>query len=234
MIRIRALNEDDSNSSSNDEEPEVTREAQVSYFQRYSRLSETPLPLFEEFHQFPGYFSFQETIACSEYVRALTLKRQGEAEPALRLFQDLLETQVLHNVTDPTKKLYSIRYNCLRNASFLLEDAGDLEQALHYVKEAILMDDTDIYTLNKAGQLALHFKEADYAMCMFQRCQDFNPNHWPSADGILRVLCLNNDFMGAYGWAIHWHQLDETYERAISVLLELHEQFQAHIPMFEE
>lgn len=176
----------------------------------------------------------QETIASSEYVRALSLKRSGDTEAALNLFLELLETQVLHETTDRTKKLFSIKYNCFRNASFILEELGQNERALHYVKKAVAMDDTDIYTLNKAGHLALQFNESDYAMVLFQRCQEFNPNHWPSADGMLRVLCMHRNFMGAYGWAIQWHKRDETYERAIKVLVELHEQFQAHIPMFEE
>lgn len=152
----------------------------------------------------------------------------------MNLFLELLETQVLHDATDVTKKLYSIKYNCLRNASFILEDRGEKERALQYAKEAIRMDDTDLYTLNKAGHLALEFKESEYAMYLFQRCQEYNSNHWPSADGMLQVLCLHRNFMGAYGLAIQWHQRDPTYERAIRVLVELHEQFQAHIPMFEE
>lgn len=167
-------------------------------------------------------------------MRALSLKRQGESEPALNLFLELLETQVLHDATDQTKKLFSIKYNCYRNAGFLLEESGDSEKALHYVKLAVQMDDTDIYTLNKAGHLALQFDESEYAMVLFQRCQEFNPNHWPSADGILKVLCRHKDFMGAYGWAMQWHRRDETYEHAIKVLVELHEQFHPHIPMFQE
>lgn len=182
-----------------------------------------------------AFFSIsQETIVCNEYVRALNLKRQGETDAALNLFLELLETQVLDDVTDSTKKLYSIRYNCFRNASFILEERGENERALELAKEAIQMDDTDIYTLNKAGHLALQFDESDYAASLFQRCQEFNPNHWPSADGMLKVLCVHRNFMGAYGWAIQWHQRDDTYERAIKVLVELHEQFSAHIPMFEE
>lgn len=35
MMRISALNEDTNSSSNEEHEPEVTREAQVGYFQRY-------------------------------------------------------------------------------------------------------------------------------------------------------------------------------------------------------
>lgn len=167
-------------------------------------------------------------------MRALSLKRQGEAKAALNLFQELLETQVLNEVTDKTKKLFSIKYNCYRNACFLLEELGDKKQALYYGKEAVAMDDTDIYTLNKTGHLAVEFNETEYATYLFRRCQEYNPNHWPSADGMLQCACMHQDFMGAYGWAIHWHRRDETYERAIKVLVEVHEQFEPHIGLFEQ
>lgn len=167
-------------------------------------------------------------------MRALNFKRKGNTEAALGLFLELLETQVLNDVTDKTKKLFSIKYNCFRNVAFILEQRGENGRALFYAKQAVRMDDTDIYTLNKAGNLALQFGESELAMVLFQRCQEFNPNHWPSADGLLRVLCFQRNFLDAYGWAMHWHRRDETYERSIKVLVELHEQFAVNIPMFEE
>lgn len=164
----------------------------------------------------------------------MQLKRRGYTDEALNLFQELLQTQVLHEVTDKTKKLFSVKYNCFRNAAFILEDRGLRSKALFYAKQAVRMDDTDIYTLTKAANLALDFEESELAMVLFQRCQEFNPNHWPSADGLLRVLCFQRNFMDAYGWAVQWHLKDDTYERAIKVLVELHERFSHNIPMFEE
>lgn len=86
MIRITALNEE-SDSSINDEF-KVTKEAQVCCW----------------FHLFRYYLTkyfriFQETIAVSEYMRALKLKSSSSADDALNLFTELLDTQVLHEVS---------------------------------------------------------------------------------------------------------------------------------------
>lgn len=143
---------------------------------------------------------------------------------------------MLHGVDhqDKTVKLFSVKYNCYRNVCFIYEERGENEKALVYIKKAIQMDDTDIFTLNKAGHLCLEFDEIDLACTLFQKCQEANSNHWPSADGLLQVLCAQRNFMDAYGWAMHWHKKDNDYERAIKVLVELHEKFTAVIPMFEE
>jgi hypothetical protein len=41
----------------------------------------------------------QETIAASEYLRALSLKQNGKSDFALGLFEDLLRTNVIYDVS---------------------------------------------------------------------------------------------------------------------------------------
>lgn len=178
----------------------------------------------------------QETIAISEYIRALTLKKNGKVDTALELFKDLLETQVLYDVLkkDDNAKLFSVKYNCYRNIGLIHEERDENEEALKYFSQAIALDETDIFTLNKTGHLALQFDQIELAMVVLKKCQDINPNHWPSADGLLQVVCAQEKFMSAYEWALHWHKKDPGYERALRVLVEIHERFGPIIGIFEE
>lgn len=52
-----------------------------------------------------------------------------------------------------------------------------------------------------------------------------NPNHWPSGDGILQILCQREDFNEAYGWALLWYDKNSNYKRALDVILEVREKF---------
>lgn len=177
----------------------------------------------------------QETIAIAEYHRALTFKKNNRSDHALSLFLELLETQVLHDVTpESNKKLFSVKCNCYRNVGLIYEEQGDKRKALDNLRQNIILDDTDIYILNKAGHLALFFEEIELAMVLFQKCHEINPNHWPSGDGLLQVICAQLNFMDAYGWALHLHKKDPDYERAIMVLIEIHDRFGSVVRMFEE
>lgn len=70
----------------------------------------------------------------SEYVRALKLKTDNCKEDACNLFLELLETEVLHNVTVEKKdKLFSVKYNCYKNLGFIYIETGDSDMALKYL-----------------------------------------------------------------------------------------------------
>lgn len=83
-----------------------------------------------------------------------------------------------------------------------------------------------MYTSHKLGQLALSMDKLESAQMVFGKCLRQNPNHWPSADGMLQVLCRQENFNEAYGWALMWFHKDGDYQRAIDVILEIRERFQ--------
>ena len=92
MIKIVALTDLSKDEEHQDDEAitQVSKEAQV--IQNFHLLA-------KNFCNFPRNFFNQETIAVSEYMRALSLKQNGKADFALGLFEDLLRTQVLSDVS---------------------------------------------------------------------------------------------------------------------------------------
>lgn len=94
MFKILALN-DGANEEEHQEDETietVTKEAQVS--EKSTIIEIIQIILLLTF----VYISFQETIAVSEYMRALQLKHNGKNDYALGLFEDLLRTEVVSDV----------------------------------------------------------------------------------------------------------------------------------------
>ncbi|XP_055915859.1 calcineurin-binding protein cabin-1-like [Eupeodes corollae] len=177
----------------------------------------------------------QETIAETEYMRALKYKGAGKPDLALSLMLELLETRVLNEVCmeSNNEKLLAIRYNCHKNIALIYEEKKEFQKSLDHFMQAIHIDDTDVYTMHRLGQLALRLHVLDIADYAFEKCLKRNPNHWSAADGILQVMCLNQNFMGAYGWALKWYLKDNKYERALDVLTEMTENFPDLIEFYQ-
>lgn len=177
----------------------------------------------------------QETIAETEYMRALQYKSAGKPDLALSLMLELLETRVLNEVCMESRneKLLAIRYNCHKNIALIYEEKKEFQKSLDHFMQALHIDDTDVYTMHRLGQLALRLNVLDVADYAFEKCLKRNPNHWSAADGILQVMCLNQNFMGAYGWALKWYLKDNKYERALDVLTEITENFPHLIEFYQ-
>uniref|UniRef100_A0A336LS40 CSON002665 protein n=1 Tax=Culicoides sonorensis TaxID=179676 RepID=A0A336LS40_CULSO len=206
MLRIKALNDVDVSGNEEDTE-KVTKEA-------------------------------EETIIVSEYLRALKLKSDGRKEHAIQLFSELLEAEAIDQVDekcDKTKnKLFSVKYNTLRNLGFLYEELKEHEKALKYLLLSVNMDDTDVFTLNRIGYLALEINRPYLAQNAFEACQKLNPNHWPSMNGLLDALCQSQSIGAAYGQALHCFSRNASHRKAIDVLIEVNEDFPEMIPMLDK
>ncbi|XP_055382064.1 calcineurin-binding protein cabin-1-like [Condylostylus longicornis] len=205
MIKIIALNEEIDSEANSDDEIRVTKEA-------------------------------EETIAVSEYMRALKYKADKDYENAMILFTELLETTVLNELSaeDKENKLYSVRYNCHKNIAYIYEEKKEYEQALENYMKALELDDTEVFMMNRMGQLALKLEKWDLAEYVFQKCLARNPNHWAAADGVLDCLCKTGNIMGSYGWALKLYLKDNDYIKAEDVLIEITETFEDVIPFFEK
>lgn len=130
--------------------------------------------------------------------------------------------------------MFSVKYNTYRNLGFLCEELKEHENALNYLLSAVKMDDTDIFTLNRIGYLALQIKRPYLAQYAFQKCQELNPNHWLSMNGLLDALCESQSIGSAYGQALHCLNRNPAHRKAIDVLVEVNEDFPEMIPMLEK
>uniref|UniRef100_A0A182VXI8 C2 domain-containing protein n=1 Tax=Anopheles minimus TaxID=112268 RepID=A0A182VXI8_9DIPT len=200
MIRISALNEEESDEDSNgfDTELIVTKEA-------------------------------EETIAISEYVRALQMKNENKQQDALELLLELLDTQVINDVTttQADNKLFAVKYNCYRNIGLIYEEQGKQHLAIEFLMKAMDLDETDVYTMSRLAHMALKTGHLEISKMYFEKCLKRNPNHWPSMEGLLRVFCNACNVVEAYGWASQCHRKDSRNKLYVDVLRAIRERFKS-------
>nr|XP_049462674.1 calcineurin-binding protein cabin-1-like [Anopheles coluzzii] len=206
MIRISALNEEESDEDSNgfDTELIVTKEA-------------------------------EETIAISEYVRALQMKNENKQQDALELLLELLDTQVINDVasTQTDSKLFAVKYNCYRNIGLIYEEQGNDRLAIEFLMKAMDLDETDVYTMSRLARMALKTGHLQISKLYFEKCLKRNPNHWPSMEGLLRVFCSASNVVEAYGWASQCHRKDGRNKLYVDVLRAIRERFKSTLPYLD-
>ncbi|XP_050067865.1 calcineurin-binding protein cabin-1-like [Anopheles maculipalpis] len=206
MIRISALNEEETDEESNTSDTEliVTKEA-------------------------------EETIAISEYVRALQMKKENRQQDALELLLELLDTQVIHDVTSTQadNKLFAVKYNCYRNIGLIYEEQGKEHLAMEFLMKAMDLDETDVYTMSRLAHMALKTGHLQISKMYFEKCLKRNPNHWPSMEGLLRVFCSASNVVEAYGWASQCHRKDTRNKLYIDVVRAIRERFKSTLPYLD-
>lgn len=130
-------------------------------------------------------------------------------------------------------KLFSVKYNCFRNIGMIYEERGELKLGLRYLLEATQLDDTDVFTQCKMGRLSLKLNNLLLAKIAFEKCLEYNPNHFGAKDGLLETLCLMEDIDQAYGFALKCFEEDRKYGRAIRVLKEIRARFLGSLDYYD-
>lgn len=126
---------------------------------------------------------------------------------------------------DKDNKLFSVKYNCYRNIGLIYEEKGDLKVAMKNLVHAISLDESDVFLLNKLGQISMKVNNLMLAKMVFEKCLKRNPNHFRAKDGFLTVLCKMECIDEAYEFALKCYESDRKYEKAIRVLKEIRARF---------
>lgn len=96
MMRIKAIN--DESDVEDEDGNQVTREAEVIEGEKSDAINITLITIIRRLTVRLQHF--QETIAATEYVRALKFKKDDRADDALCLLTELLDTQVMFEVIE--------------------------------------------------------------------------------------------------------------------------------------
>ncbi|ETN63580.1 hypothetical protein AND_004696 [Anopheles darlingi] len=177
----------------------------------------------------------EETIAISEYVRALQMKKENKQQEALELLLELLDTQVIHDVTSTQtdSKLFAVKYNCYRNIGLIYEEQSKESLAIEFLMKAMDLDETDVYTMSRLARMALKTGYLQISKLYFEKCLKRNPNHWPSMEGLLRVFCSASNVVEAYGWASQCNRKDPRNTLYVDVLRAIRERFKSTLPYLD-
>ncbi|XP_030383319.1 calcineurin-binding protein cabin-1-like isoform X4 [Scaptodrosophila lebanonensis] len=172
----------------------------------------------------------QESIAESEYLRGISMLSNGNKDLAYKLFVELLDTQVLNGITRKDAKMWTIRYNCYKYLALINEESKILNSALLNYVSAINMDNTDINTLFRMGQLSYKLSRYELAEYAFVSCLQQNTKHFAAAHGLLILYLNQNNLIAAYGIASKLFKNNQCSKLLDGTVYDIFHRFSSFIP----
>ncbi|XP_060641249.2 calcineurin-binding protein cabin-1 isoform X1 [Anolis sagrei] len=135
----------------------------------------------------------QEAEAFALYHRALDLQKHDLFEESAKAYHQLLGARLLREVV-PSGEGLRLKYSTFKNLAQLAAQRDDLETAMQFYLEAVLLDGTDVSLWHRIGRLALRLIRLPLARHAFEEGLQCNADHWPSLDALLTVLYALGDY----------------------------------------
>ncbi|KAM9329216.1 calcineurin-binding protein cabin-1 [Gastrophryne carolinensis] len=143
----------------------------------------------------------QEAEALALYHKALDLQKLDCFDESSQAYHQLLDTRLLQEAAPVTNEKEGLKhpglmlkYSTYKNLAQLAMKRDDLETAMEYNLEAVMLDSTDVNLWYKIGQLALRLVRIPLARHAFEEGLQCNPNHWPCLDNLVTVLYTIYDY----------------------------------------
>uniref|UniRef100_H9H5L0 Calcineurin-binding protein cabin-1 n=1 Tax=Macaca mulatta TaxID=9544 RepID=H9H5L0_MACMU len=148
----------------------------------------------------------QEAEAFALYHKALDLQKHDRFEESAKAYHELLEARLLREVSawaavssgDEKEGLKHpgliLKYSTYKNLAQLAAQREDLETAMEFYLEAVMLDSTDVNLWYKIGHVALRLIRIPLARHAFEEGLRCNPDHWPCLDNLITVLYTLSDY----------------------------------------
>ncbi|XP_072538504.1 calcineurin-binding protein cabin-1 isoform X3 [Salminus brasiliensis] len=143
----------------------------------------------------------QEAEAFALYHKALDLQKHDKFEESAKAYHVLLKTPLLKEaVASEDEKVglkhpgLMLKYSTYKNLASLAVLRDDLDTAMDFYVEAVMLDSTDVNMWYKLGQVALRRVSIPLARHAFEVGLRCNPDHWPCLDNLITVLYTLSDY----------------------------------------
>ncbi|XP_056387142.1 calcineurin-binding protein cabin-1 isoform X2 [Hyla sarda] len=143
----------------------------------------------------------QEAEAFALYHKALDLQKLDRYDESSQAYHQLLDTRLLQEAVPLGEEREGLKhpglmlkYSTYKNLAQLAAKRDDLETAMEYNLEAVMLDSTDVNLWYKIGRLALRLVRIPLARHAFEEGLQCNPDHWPCLDNLVTVLYTICDY----------------------------------------
>uniref|UniRef100_A0A452HDG2 Calcineurin-binding protein cabin-1 n=1 Tax=Gopherus agassizii TaxID=38772 RepID=A0A452HDG2_9SAUR len=143
----------------------------------------------------------QEAEAFALYHKALDLQKHDRFEESAKAYHELLEIRLLQEAVlsgDEKEGLkhpgLMLKYSTYKNLAQLAAQRDDLETAMEFYLEAVMLDSTDVNLWYKIGHVAIRLIRMPLARHAFEEGLRCNPDHWPCLDNLITVLYTLSDY----------------------------------------
>ncbi|XP_059379840.1 calcineurin-binding protein cabin-1-like isoform X7 [Carassius carassius] len=143
----------------------------------------------------------QEAEAFALYHKALDLQKHDKFDESAKAYHELLKTPLLKEaVASEDEKVglkhpgLMLKYSTYKNLASLAVLRDDLDTAMDFYVQAVMLDSTDVNMWYKLGKLALRKASMPLARHAFEVGLRCNPDHWPCLDSLITVLYALSDY----------------------------------------
>uniref|UniRef100_H0VHW7 Calcineurin-binding protein cabin-1 n=1 Tax=Cavia porcellus TaxID=10141 RepID=H0VHW7_CAVPO len=143
----------------------------------------------------------QEAEAFALYHKALDLQKHDRFEESAKAYHELLEARLLREAVSSGDEKEGLKhpglilkYSTYKNLAQLAAQREDLETAMEFYLEAVMLDSTDVNLWYKIGHVALRLIRLPLARHAFEEGLQCNPDHWPCLDNLITVLYTLSDY----------------------------------------
>ncbi|KAM8797734.1 calcineurin-binding protein cabin-1 [Eudromia elegans] len=143
----------------------------------------------------------QEAEAFALYHKALDLQKHDRFEESAKAYHELLEIRLLREAVLPGDEKEGLKhpglmlkYSTYKNLAQLAAQRDDLETAMEFYLEAVMLDSTDVNLWYKIGRVAIKLVRLPLARHAFEEGLRCNPDHWPCLDNLITILYTLSDY----------------------------------------
>ncbi|KAM3610377.1 uncharacterized protein V6R79_003088 [Siganus canaliculatus] len=143
----------------------------------------------------------QEAEAFALYHKALDLQKHDKFEESAKAYHELLKTPLLKEAMPSEDQRVGLKhpglmlkYSTFKNLATMAATRDDLETAMEFYLEAVMLDSTDVNMWYKIGQVAVRLVRIPLARHAFEEGLHCNPDHWPCLDNLITILYTLSDY----------------------------------------
>ncbi|RVE68552.1 hypothetical protein OJAV_G00092750 [Oryzias javanicus] len=143
----------------------------------------------------------QEAEAFALYHKALDLQKHDKFEESAKAYHELLKTPLLKEATPSEDQRVGLKhpglmlkYSTFKNLASMAASRDDLEKAMEFYLEAVILDSTDVNMWYKIGLVAVRLVRIPLARHAFEEGLHCNPDHWPCLDNLITILYTLSDY----------------------------------------
>ncbi|XP_051277894.1 calcineurin-binding protein cabin-1 isoform X5 [Dicentrarchus labrax] len=143
----------------------------------------------------------QEAEAFALYHKALDLQKHDKLEESAKAYHELLKTPLLKEALPSDDQRVGLKhpglmlkYSTFKNLASMAATRDDLETAMEFYLEAVMLDSTDVNMWYKIGQVAVRLVRIPLARHAFEEGLHCNPDHWPCLDNLITILYTLSDY----------------------------------------
>nr|XP_040051179.1 calcineurin-binding protein cabin-1 isoform X5 [Gasterosteus aculeatus aculeatus] len=164
----------------------------------------------------------QEAEAFALYHKALDLQKHDKFVESASAYHELLKTPLLKEaMASDDQKVglkhpgLMLKYSTFKNLATMAALRDDLETAMEFYLEAVMLDSTDVNMWYKIGQVAVRLVRIPLARHAFEEGLHCNPDHWPCLDNLITILYTLSDYTCCLYFIAKALELDHCYTKGL-------------------